>query len=514
MKWEFTREEQFIGATTRHQMTTRVKLGAKRDGTLTAIEIQVISNTGAYGNHASETLAAALGNPLTVYRCANKKAIGYAVYTNMVPGGGFRGYGSSQIDLRDRVRDGRAGAAARDGPVRDPPQEHGPAGRLDGVGVEGPVRRRFRQLRARPVPRPGREGAWPRAAASRKPDGDEWAEGTGIALAMLDCGPPTEHRAGAQMALLPDGTYHLAVGSTEMGNGSVTSHRQIAASILGARADSVAIINADTDLAPYDTGTFASTGTVVAGQAVALAAEALRDNILDFASRHTGIDPAACRLDDDAVICGNSRSRWPTCMRPARKAGHRFEAKRKAYLSPRTVAFNVQGVRLAVHRVTGEIRILHSVHAADIGRLINPMQCRGQIDGAIGMGFGWALTEKMVYDARHHGEPVVAQLPHPRLRRRAAHRGVLRRHLRHDRPARREVAGRVRDQSGRTRHRQRPRGRDRRALPASAVHAGSHLHRSSTGSHERNGRLRAAQHPPRRHRHHRHADARAAGERR
>jgi CO/xanthine dehydrogenase Mo-binding subunit len=96
VKWEFTREEQFIGASTRHQMTTRVKLGAKRDGTLTAIEIDVVSNTGAYGGHAGETLAAALGSPLTAYRCKNKKAIGYAVYTNMVPGGGFRGYGASQ----------------------------------------------------------------------------------------------------------------------------------------------------------------------------------------------------------------------------------------------------------------------------------------------------------------------------------------------------------------------------------------------------------------------------------
>src|SRR5205823_9549911 len=94
--WEYTREEQFIGATTRHQMTTRVKLGAKRDGTLTAIDVQVVSNTGAYGGHASETLACSLGSPLTMYRCANKKAVGYAVYTNMVPGGGFRGYGSSQ----------------------------------------------------------------------------------------------------------------------------------------------------------------------------------------------------------------------------------------------------------------------------------------------------------------------------------------------------------------------------------------------------------------------------------
>src|SRR5205085_5336398 len=90
------REEQFIGASTRHQMTTKVKLGAKRDGTLTAIDVQVISNTGASGNHACETLAAALGSPLTAYRCANKRAVGHAVYTNMVPGGGFRGYGASQ----------------------------------------------------------------------------------------------------------------------------------------------------------------------------------------------------------------------------------------------------------------------------------------------------------------------------------------------------------------------------------------------------------------------------------
>src|SRR5947209_8187614 len=96
VKWEFTREEQFIGATTRHQMTTKVRLGARRDGTLTAIEARVVSNTGAYGGHGGETLGAALGSPLAMYRCPNKKADGYAVYTNLLPGGGFRGYGSSQ----------------------------------------------------------------------------------------------------------------------------------------------------------------------------------------------------------------------------------------------------------------------------------------------------------------------------------------------------------------------------------------------------------------------------------
>jgi CO/xanthine dehydrogenase Mo-binding subunit len=119
------------------------------------------------------------------------------------------------------------------------------------------------------------------------------------------------------------------------------------------------------------------------------------------------------------VVCGNQQIALTDLHVAGTKVGHRFEAKRKAYLSPRTVAFNVQGVRLAVHRVTAEIRILHSVHAADIGRLINPLQCRGQIEGSIAMGFGWALTEKMVYDGgtmvnpqlRNYRIPAFADVP-------------------------------------------------------------------------------------------------------
>jgi CO/xanthine dehydrogenase Mo-binding subunit len=214
---------------------------------------------------------------------------------------------------------------------------------------------------------------------------------------MLDCGPPTEHRSGVEMALLLTGRFHLAVGSTEMGNGSVTAHCQIAAAHLGARVADIEIVNADTDRTPYDTGTFASTGTVVAGQAVGLGAIALRENILGFAGRLTGTDPAAWALEDGHVVNGRTRIPLSELHKAGTQAGHRFEAMRKAYLSPRTTAFNVQGIRLAVNRVTGEIRILRSVHAADIGRPINPMQCRGQIEGAVAMGIGWALTEDMVH---------------------------------------------------------------------------------------------------------------------
>jgi CO/xanthine dehydrogenase Mo-binding subunit/aerobic-type carbon monoxide dehydrogenase small subunit (CoxS/CutS family) len=398
VKWEFTREEQFTAASTRHQMTTRVKLGARRDGTLTAIDVHVVSNTGAYGGHAGETLGASLGNPLTVYRCANKKAVGYAVYTNMVPGGGFRGYGASQSTFAmecamDELADllGMTPLALRRKNMIQPGDW------MESVWSD-PSDVQFGSYGLDQCLNLV-ESALSKGGGDPKPDGDEWLEGTGVALAMLDCGPPTEHRSAATMTMRPDGTYHLAVGSTEMGNGSVTSHKQIAASILGSRVSSVDIINADTDLTPYDTGTFASTGTVVAGQAVALTATALRESILTFAALHANVGIDACRLEDDAVICGNRPIKLTDLHAAGTKAGHRFEAKRKAYLSPRTVAFNAQGIRLAVHLITGEIRILHSVHAADIGKPINPMQCRGQIDGAIGMAIGWALTENMVHKA-------------------------------------------------------------------------------------------------------------------
>ena len=396
--WEFNREEQFIGATTRHPMTTHVKLGAKSDGTLTAIQLRVVSNTGAYGGHGGETLAAALGSPIAAYRCANKKADGYAVYTNMVPAGGFRGYGASQTTF--------AIECAMDELAKL-------------LGINPIEIRRTNMIR----PNDWIESVWKdpsdvtfgsygldqcldlveNALSSGRglpgPEGEDWLEGTGVALAMMESGPPTEHRSGAEMRLLPDGSYRLAVGSTEMGNGSTTSHRQLAASVLGTRAGNIAIVNGDTDLTPYDTGTFASTGTVVAGQAVERTAIALRDNILDYASRLIDCGVGECRLQDDAIICANRKILLADLHRTGTKDGHRFEARRKAYLSPRSVGFNVHGVRVAVHRVTGEIMILQSVHGADIGRLINPMQCRGQLDGAIAMGFGWALYEKMVYDA-------------------------------------------------------------------------------------------------------------------
>ena len=403
VKWEFTREEEFIAGVSRHPMKTSLKVGAKRDGTLTAIEIRVVSNTGAYGNHGGETLAASLSQSLQIYRCPNMKGKGYAVYTNIVPSGAFRGYGSSQtvfavesamgdlarelgmslmeLQRKNVVVPGDAVHSIWEGPSDAEIGSYGLDQCMDFV-----------------------EQALASGRGSAKPEGDEWLEGKGHAIHMHDCIPPTEQRSEAHLNLRADGTYHLANGATEMGNGTITTMRQIAAAILNTTASRIDIINADTDRAPYDTGTFSSVGTSVSCKSVSLAAEDLRDNLLKIASDFTSTPLEQCRLADDAVECGSRRIPLSELFESVPDARHKMSVMRKAYGSPRTTCFNVHGVRIAVNRITGEIRILQSVHAADAGTILNPMQCRGQIEGAVAQGIGTALFERMVFD--EHGKMV------------------------------------------------------------------------------------------------------------
>jgi len=395
VQFEFTREEEFIGGTSRHPMRVEVKAGARRDGTLTALQVRVVSNTGAYGNHGGETLYHACGEAISVYRCPNKKVDAYAVYTNTVPAGAIRGYGLTQTVF--------AVESAMDELARGLEIDPMEFRRRNVVQPGDPM------LSFSSAPSDAEFGSYgldqcldlvrdalARGNGVEAPRGGDWLVGQGIALAMHDTAPPTEHRSEARLGLGADGIYHLAIGTAEFGNGTTTQHGQIAAGTLGTTLSRVHIVQSDTDRTGYDTGAFASTGTFVAGNAVRYAAEALRDRQLDFAAMQSGASRQQCRLDDDAVICGDARIPLVELFDAAERTGHQLEVMRKAYAAPRSVAFNAQGFRIAVHRITGEIVILQSVHAPDAGVVINPMQCRGQVEGAVSQGLGWALYEKMV----------------------------------------------------------------------------------------------------------------------
>ena len=403
VKWEWTRTEEFIGSVSRHPMKITIKIGAKKDGTLTAMQIRNVSNTGAYGNHGGETLGSSLGSAMMTYRCRNKKGLGLAVYTNVVPSGAFRGYGATQP------------AFAVESSIDELAKQ---------LGIDPATMRRKNMVRAGdplhsiwPGPDDSEIGSYGldqcldfveealnSGRGEKKPGGGEWLEGRGLAIHAQDCSPPTEHRSQADLVLRPDGSYHLAIGAAEFGNGAVNSLRQIAASVLETSAANVAIDLADTDKTPYDTGTFASVGISVSGLAVEKAANALKAHILEVAAPLLSAAPADCLLGHGEVICGGRRLPLAGLGDAAPDMRHKFQVSRKAYAAPRFTGFFAHGFRVAVHRVTGEIRILQSVQGIDCGVLINPMQARGQVEGGIAQGIGSSLFERMVID--EHGEVV------------------------------------------------------------------------------------------------------------
>ena len=375
VRWEFTRAEQFTSATVRHPFTVDVEVGARADGTLTAIRLHAIADTGAYGNHGPSVMYHGCHESLAVYRCPNKRTDAYAVYTTTVPSGAFRGYGLGQVTF--------AIESALDELARE-------------LGLD-PV-----TLRERNVVRPGEPLAAPgdhaddltiasygldqcldriRAAAAEpaEPAPEGWLTGEGMAIAMIAAGPPGGHFADAAATLLPDGTYEIAVGTAEFGNGSTTVHAQIAADALGTTPDRIVVRQSDTDVVGHDTGAFASTGVVVAGKAVLHAARGLRALILQ-AGGGTALTP-------DGVTGG------PALKEVAARAGRPLRAEGHWAGSPRSVAFNAQWFRVAVDPATGHLRILRSVHSADAGTVMHPQQCRGQVEGGVAQALGAALAE-------------------------------------------------------------------------------------------------------------------------
>ncbi len=397
VKFELTREEQFISTSTRHPMRVTVKAGADEDGKLTALQLDVLSNTGAYGNHAGPVLFHAVGECIGVYNCPNKKVDAVAAYTNTVPSGAFRGYGLPQTifaveaaidELAKQLGINpfemrRRNVVKQGDPMLSPPESEYHDVHCGSYGLDQCL-----DLVERALAEPG-----PKVELST-----DWLTGDGIALTMIDTVPPAGHFADCKITLRDDGGFELTVGTAEFGNGTATVHRQIAATALATTVDRINLRQSDTANGGHDTGAYGSAGTFVAGRATMAAAENLARDLIALGSHIAAADPASCALEDEAVVCGRQRLSFAELARSARGNGRTLSASGSSEGSPRSVAFNVQGFRVAVNKATGEIRILRSVHAADAGRVANPMQCRGQIEGGVAQSLGATLYEEMVID--------------------------------------------------------------------------------------------------------------------
>jgi CO/xanthine dehydrogenase Mo-binding subunit/aerobic-type carbon monoxide dehydrogenase small subunit (CoxS/CutS family) len=405
VQWELSRTEALAALPCRHPMDVTVKVGARADGVLTALSVDVLSDAGAYGNHSPGVMFHGCHESVGLYRVPAKRVDARAVYTNNVPSGAFRGYGLGQVifgiecaldELARRVGIDPAELRRRNVVVPGDPvvaaHEPGPADDLEfgSYGLDQCL-----DLVQSGLAEPDDVPA---------PEGPEWRVGTGTAAAMIATIPPRGHLADAAVTLEPDGTYTVAVGTAEFGNGTSTVHVQLVATVLGTEPDRVRLRQADTDAVGHDTGAFGSAGSVVAGKAVHLAATALREEIL---ARAPGT------LGPHGVQDGE---RFTALTELAPLTVHATHDG-----TPRSVAFNVHGVRLAVHTGTGQIRILRSVHAADAGVVLNPEQLRGQIEGGVAQAYGTALFEELLVDEhgavttdvlRSYHLPQFADVPH------------------------------------------------------------------------------------------------------
>jgi putative selenate reductase molybdopterin-binding subunit len=385
VQWEVSRTESLTALPCRHPMRVGVRVGATADGVLTALAIDVLSDAGAYGNHSPGVLYHGCHESVGLYRCPNKRVDARAVYTNNVPSGAFRGYGLGQVMfgiecaldelahrlgidpfvLRERnvVRPGDPVVAAHE---PDPDDDLG----YGSYGLDQCL------TLARDAVRAGDDVP--------APSGEQWRVGEGMAAAMIATIPPRGHLAEAAVTLEPDGRYTVRVGTAEFGNGTSTVHTQLAATVLATEPERVRLWQSDTDAVGHDTGAFGSAGSVVAGKAVHAAALALRDLIL---SRSPGV------LGPLGVQSGAGFVALTEIAGPTGLTAHATHDG-----TPRSLAFNVHAVRVAVHLGTGEIRILRSVHAADAGTVLNPEQLRGQIEGGVVQALGTALFEELQVD--------------------------------------------------------------------------------------------------------------------
>lgn len=404
--YEFSRTDQFVRASLRHPMRVRVSLGADAGGTLTAMKLDVLSDTGAYGNHAIGVLFHSCAESTTLYRVPVKWIDAEAVYTNNPPSGAFRGYGLGQvvfavesaldalaerldIDPFDLRRINAVKAGDRLHPDDDEKYEEdliwGSYGLDQCLDLAQDALRRGNGVEA--------------------PAG--WVVGEGMAAAMIATMAPRGHIAHTTATLRPDGTYLLRVGTAEFGNGTSTVHRQIAATVLDAAPERLELWAADTDAVRHDTGAFASAGTVVAGKALHGACTALRRRMIALATELAGGESAAADAIDDVeftasgIRVANEVVTWERIIAAA-PADHVDAAGLTAdgaeFGDLRSLAFNVHAVRVAVDPETGTVAVLQSIQTADAGVVINPAQCRGQIEGGAAQALGGALYEEVLLE--------------------------------------------------------------------------------------------------------------------
>ncbi len=404
-----SRKEEFISTRTRHPHKIHYKVGVK-DNLVTAIELRLIGDTGAYGSHALTVQMVGGFKGLTLYNPPNSRFICDTVYTNTAPAGAFRGYGSMQEQFAVEVIMEEIAEQLGLDPVEF---------KLANVIKVGEPMHLAKKLGE------GREGfdqamntsAHEEALAigakatdfhnKRKQYANQTGEirkGIGFAVVFHGSGIAGLDMAAATLKMNDDGSFNLLVGATDLGTGSDTILAQIAAEVLDTPVNNFIVYSSDTDFTPFDKGAYASSTTYISGGAVKKTAEKIKKMILEHAAAMWGLSSIAGLTVKDASVVkedGSALSYEEIALSSLHQMNqHQIIASDShlSFESPPPTA--VQFAEVEVDTRTGEIKPTRLLMVVDPGRVMNPMTAAGQVEGGMAQALGFAHCEESYYDER------------------------------------------------------------------------------------------------------------------
>ncbi len=402
VKLVFTRRESMVFHPKRHATTIRLKTGMRRDGTLLAVQAGIDGDTGAYASLGLPVMTRAATHVAGPYDLPHVQIVSRAIYTNNSPAGAFRGFGvpqasfavERQIDLMARELGLDPVEVRRKNLVR--PGSETATGQLlrDEIGMLESFDLVIAEVE--------KLGGWQVIQTQNK----RRAWGLACAYKNVGLGGGLPDRAAAYIEVQDDDRLWVGIGAAEVGQGLVQIAAAMAAEVLGIPIDRIDVTVADTDLTPDCGPTTASRQTYITGNAVRTVAQNLRDRLL----AQTGL----AEFDFDLAI------------RQARQSGLSLR-QQGVYTPPTTQALGRPGdmhfafgyatlaAQVKVDLESGETKVLKLIIAQDVGRALNPLGLRGQLEGGVVMGMGYALQEEMIFENGELKTPTLAQYRIPRI---------------------------------------------------------------------------------------------------
>jgi xanthine dehydrogenase molybdenum-binding subunit len=410
VRYALTREECFIDTRTRHAMKIYLKTAVSEEGKLTGINVRLISNNGAYASHGHSIAMSAGTKFRPLYNFKSVKIDPKTVYTNLPVAGAMRGYGVPQIcfALESHLED--IARKLNLDPIEFRKQN------LVSVGHMDPLSKNV--VRTFGIPECIEKGKqlinWDEKKKLNQNQTGEKRRGLGMACFSYASGthPVGLELAGARIVMNQDGSIQLQIGATEIGQGSDTVFAQMCAEILGLPMDMVHVITTqDTDVSPFDTGSYASRQTFVTGAAVSKAAYEVREKVLSIAGKKTGLN-----IDEmdiiDAKIVESKLGRFICSLEDVameafydRINAAPITSDTSANVRVNALAYGVTFTEVEVDMKTGKIEVLEIYNIHDSGIIINPKLAEGQVQGGVSMGLGYALSEQMLFDKKT-GKPL------------------------------------------------------------------------------------------------------------